>query len=91
MYYGMLRPSEAASLLLDECKLPGQGWGMLEFSDVSSAAGRDWTDDGQVHADSKPKGGPRNAIRRYPSVLVGMIREHVRLFGTARDGRLFQT
>ena len=93
MYYGMLRPSEAASLLLDECKLPGQGWGLLEFSEISSVAGWDWTDDGQVHEASRPKGGPRNAIRRVPipPVLVTMIREHVELFGTARDGRLFRT
>ena len=41
MYYGMLRPSEAASLLLDECTLPRTGWGVLEFSEVHSAAGRD--------------------------------------------------
>jgi hypothetical protein len=27
MYYGMLRPSEAVSLLLDECYLPAEGWG----------------------------------------------------------------
>ena len=31
MYYGMLRPSEAVSLLLDDCILPEQGWGRLEF------------------------------------------------------------
>jgi integrase len=93
MYYGMLRPSEATSLLLDECKLPEQGWGLLEFSETSSVAGRDWTDDGEVHARSTPKGGPRNAIRRtpIPPVLVRMIAEHVQTYGTAPDGRLFQT
>lgn len=93
MYYGMLRPSEAASLLLDECTLPTQGWGVLEFSEISSAAGRDWTNDGQVHEASRPKGGLRNAIRRVPipPVLVTMIREHVQEHGTASDGRLFQT
>ena len=93
MYYGMLRPSEAASLLLDECTLPEEGWGVLEFSEISSAAGRDWTDDGEVHEASKPKGGPRNAIRRVPipPVLVTMLREHVQAYGTALDGRLFQT
>jgi len=93
MYYGMLRPSEAASLLLDECTLPEQGWGLLEFSEISSAAGRDWTDDGEVHEASTPKGGPRNAIRRtpIPPVLVAMIREHVQTYGTAPDGRLFET
>ena len=56
MHYGMLRPSEAASLVLDECTLPGSGWGLLEFSEISSAAGRDWTDDGEVHELSRPKG-----------------------------------
>ena len=93
MYYGMLRPSEAASLLLDECTLPETGWGLLEFSEVRSAAGREWTDDGEVHELRKPKGGPRNAIRRVPvpPVLVTMIREHVDEFGTAPDGRLFRT
>jgi hypothetical protein len=49
MYYGMLRPSEAVSLLLDECRLPAEGWGRLEFREVLSAAGREWTDDGEVH------------------------------------------
>lgn len=93
MYYGMLRPSEAISLLLDECKLPEQGWGLLEFSEVRSAAGREWTDDGEVHELRKPKGGPRNAVRRVPipPVLVSMLREHIEQFGTAPDGRLFRT
>jgi integrase len=93
MYYGMLRPSEAVSLMLDECKLPEQGWGLLEFSEMRSAAGREWTDDGEVHDVRGPKGGPCNAVRRVPipPVLVQMIREHVEQFGTAPDGRLFRT
>jgi hypothetical protein len=64
-----------------------------EFSEISSAAGRDWADDGEVHEASRPKGGPRNAIRRVPipPVLVTLIREHVELFGTVPDGRLFWT
>jgi hypothetical protein len=37
MYYGCLRPSEAVSLLRDECQLPSSGWGQLEFSAQSSA------------------------------------------------------
>lgn len=89
----MLRPSEAASLLLTECTLPEQGWGLLEFSEVRSAAGRQWTDDGEVHETRKPKGGPRNAIRRtpIPPELVRLLREHIDKFGTAPDGRLFRT
>jgi integrase len=79
--------------MLDECKLPDQGWGLLEFSEIRSAAGREWTDDGEVHETRGPKGGPRNAVRRVPipPVLVQLIREHVDQFGTASDGRLFRT
>jgi integrase len=93
MYYGGLRPSEAASLLRDECRLPSDGWGLLEFSEIRSAAGREWTDDGDTHETRGPKGGPRNAIRRVPipPVLVKMLREHIDQFGTADDGRLFRT
>lgn len=73
--------------------MPEQGWGVLEFSEITSAAGRDWTDGGQVHEPRKPKGGPRNAIRRVPipPVLVLMILEHLEEYGTADDGRLFRT
>ena len=77
MYYGMLRPSEAVSLLLDEYHLPAEGWGRLEFREVRSASGRDWTDDGGVHETRAPKGGPRNAVRRVPipPQLVQLLRE----------------
>ena len=93
MYYGMLRPSEAVSLRLDECELPAAGWGRLEFREVRSAAGREWTDDGQVHEVRKPKGGPKNSVRRVPipPELVRLLREHVESYGTAPDGRLFWT
>jgi integrase len=93
MYYGMLRPSEAVSLRLDECELPAGCWGRLEFGEVRSAAGREWTDDGEVHEVRKPKGGPRNAVRRVPipPQLVALPREHVDSYGTAPDGRLFWT
>jgi integrase len=93
MYYGMLRPSEAVSLRLDECELPSAGWGLLEFREVRSAAGREWTDDGQVHEVRKPKGGPKNSVRRVPipPELVELLREHVSSYGTAPDGRLFWT
>ncbi len=93
MYYGMLRPSEAVALLLDECHLPAAGWGRLEFREVQSAAGREWTDDGEVHESRRPKGGPRNAVRRVPipPALVQLLREHVDQYGTGPDGRLFWT
>lgn len=93
MYYGMLRPSEAVSLLLDECHLPADGWGRLEFREVRSASGRDWTDDGEVHETRAPKGGPRNAVRRVPipPQLVQLLREHLEQYGTGPEGQLFLT
>lgn len=93
MYYAMLRPSEAVSLRREECHLPATGWGLIEFSETHSAAGRDWTDDGEVHQARAPKGGPKNAVRRVPipPELVALLSEHIERFGTAPDGRLFQT
>ncbi len=60
---------------------------------MRSAAGREWTDDGQVHEVRKPKGGPKNSVRRVPipPELVELLREHVSSYGTAPDGRLFWT
>jgi integrase len=93
MYYAMLRPSEAVSLRHDDCHLPADGWGVIEFSETHSAAGRDWTDEGAVHEARAPKGGPKNAVRRVPipPELVALLREHIDIHGTAPDGRLFQT
>lgn len=66
---------------------------MLEFSEIRSAAGCQWTDDGEVHESRGPKGGPRNSVRRVPipPVLVELLREHIELYRTARGGRRIRT
>jgi integrase len=93
MYYAMHRPSEAISLRRDDCQLRATGWGLIEFSETHSAAGRDWTDDGEVHERRAPKGGPKNAVRRVPipPELVALRRDHIDAYGTGPDGRLFGT
>jgi integrase len=93
MYYAMLRPSEAVSLRQDECHLPAAGWGLIEFSQTHSAAGRDWTDHGEVHEARAPKGGPKNAVRRVPipPELVALLLEHIDAHGIGPEGRLFRT
>jgi hypothetical protein len=70
--------------------MAGDSWSSAKSAQRPDA---DWTDDGQVHLAARPKGGPRNAIRRtpIPPVLVTMLREHIQAHGTAADGRLFQT
>ncbi|TQN32628.1 site-specific recombinase XerC [Haloactinospora alba] len=93
MYYGMLRPQEAVSLEGKSCELPEEGWGALDFEAVYSAAGKEWTDAGEVHEERGLKGRPVNTRRRVPipPVLVSMLRTHIEQYGLASDGRLFRT
>jgi integrase len=101
MFYAMMRPSEVAALTRGGCELPEQGWGHLTFADSSTSAGRAYTDDGQMHEHrglkgrtrGRPTTGARKPARRVPvpPELVVMLREHIDLFGTAPDGRLFRS
>jgi integrase len=103
MYYAMMRPSEVAALTKAGCHLPDKGWGHLTFADSSPAAGRAFTDDGQVHEHrglkGRTKGRPsrdpraRKPTRRVPvpPELVALLREHIERFGTGQDGRLFRS
>jgi integrase len=98
MFYAMMRPSEVAALTRSGCELPEQGWGHLTFADASPAAGKAFTDDGQVHEHrglkGRTRGRPATLARRparrvpIPPELVVLLREHLDLFGTAADGRL---
>jgi integrase len=96
-----MRPSEVAALTRSGCELPERGWGHLTFADASPAAGKAFTDDGQVHEHrglkGRTKGRPVASARRparrvpIPPELVILLREHIDLFGTAADGRLFRS
>lgn len=103
MYYAMMRPSEVAALTKDSCHLPDRGWGYLTFADASPAAGRAFTDDGQVHEHrglkGRNKGRPNNDRRArrptrrvpIPPELVILLRAHIHLFGVGPAGRLFRS
>ena len=101
MFYALMRPSEVAALTREACYLPESGWGHLIFADASPAAGRAYTDDGQVHEDrglkGRTRGRPTPRARRpvrkvpIPPELVELLRAHVTQFGAAQDGRLFRT
>ncbi len=101
MFWAMMRPSEVAALTRSGCELPGRGWGHLTFADSSPAPGRAYTDDGQVHEHrglkGRTRGRPATRARKparrvpIPPELVVMLREHIDLFGTAPDGRLFRS
>lgn len=93
MYYGMLRPSEAVAVREQDCKLPATGWGQLLVGVTRSAAGREWTDDGEVHETRGLKGRPRKTVRPVPipPELVRLLRDHIAEHGAGPDGRLFRT
>jgi integrase len=101
MLDAMMRPSEVAALTRQGCCLPEAGWGHLIFADSSPAAGRAYTDDGQVHEHrglkGRTKGRPSPTARRpvrkvpIPPELVGLLRAHIQTFHVAPDGQLFRS
>ncbi|WP_328914651.1 tyrosine-type recombinase/integrase [Streptomyces sp. NBC_00223] len=96
LYYAAMRPSEAAALGSKACLLPSEddedSWGELVLGESRPEAGSGWTDDGQPYELRGLKRRARKATRSVPipPVLVRMLREHIRIHGTAADGRLFR-
>jgi integrase len=90
--YAAMRPAEAVGLRLADCHLPEKGWGVLTLRETRPVSGKKWTDSGQRHDRRGLKMRDPEADRPVPipPVLVAMLRAHVKEFGTAADGRLFQ-
>ncbi|MFF7194121.1 tyrosine-type recombinase/integrase [Streptomyces sp. NPDC008079] len=93
LYYAALRPAEGLGLRLSDCTLPETGWGRIEVAETRPSAGRAWTDSGEAHDRRGLKQREKNEVRvvPIPPPLVRMILDHVKVFGTADDGRLFQS
>ncbi|MFF4732461.1 tyrosine-type recombinase/integrase [Streptomyces mirabilis] len=89
--YAAMRPAEAVGLRLSDCHLPENGWGTLTLRETRPISGKKWTDSGQRHDKRGLKSRDPGTERPVPipPVLVGMLRDHVKEFGTAPDGRLF--
>jgi integrase len=93
LYYAALRPSEAVMLREADLHLPKTGWGRIVLSASASRAGRAWTDEGTARQERGLKHRADNETRTIPipPVLVGLLRAHIKRFGTTLDGRVFQT
>lgn len=93
MYYAAMRPAEVVRLERAHCVLPENGWGRLVLSASSPRVGSSWTDDGASHDVRGLKHRAAKATRPVPipPELVALLREHLEQFGTAKDGRVFQT
>jgi integrase len=93
LYYAGLRPAEAQALRVQDCELPREGWGHLNLAQSRPEANRRWSDTEDSHEKRALKHRARTGTRRVPipPTLVALLREHLAEFGTAPDGRLFQT
>lgn len=93
LYYAGLRPAEAQALRIQDCELPSEGWGHLNLAQSRPEANRRWSDTGDSHEKRGLKHRANTGTRRVPipPELIGILRQHVSEFGTAPDGRLFQT
>ena len=91
IYYAALRPAEVLHLAVDDCELPGQGWGWLHLRGSTQHAGSDWTDTGEAREDRGLKHRARSSTRDVPAAppLVQILRHHIETFGTGPGGRLF--
>ncbi|MEV4310782.1 integrase [Actinocrispum sp. NPDC049592] len=92
LYYAAARPAEALALRETDCTLPETGWGQLALGESRPAAGKRWTDSGEVHdrRGLKHRGTKEVRFVPIPPMLVAILREHLDRFGTAPDGRLFR-
>ncbi|MGW0827881.1 tyrosine-type recombinase/integrase [Streptomyces sp. NPDC002845] len=92
LYYAANRPGEAVGLREDDFRLPEESWGEVLFSTSMPRVGSGWTDTGESFDTRGLKKRARKATRPVPipPVLVRLIREHIKEFGTAEDGQLFR-
>jgi integrase len=92
LYYAALRPEEAVALRSRDLVLPPRGWGKLILTRACPRTGSAWTSTGEPYETRGLKHRPHDAIRivPIPPVLAGLLRQHLRQFGTTSDGRLFR-
>jgi integrase len=93
LYYAALRPSEAVMLREGDLHLPKKGWGRIDLAASASRAGTAWTDHGTARQERGLKHRAEHETRTIPipPELVRLLRAHIKRYGTAPDGRIFQT
>jgi integrase len=93
MYYAAMRPAEAINVKKNDCHLPDTGWGTVTLAKSRPEVNTRWSDTGQTHEERQLKHRAVEDVRPIPipPVLVQILRAHLEEYGTAPDGRLFQT
>jgi integrase len=92
LYYAAMRPEEAAGLSKHQLALPEEGWGEIHLETARPHAGKEWTDSGKNRDERQLKQRDLGTIRPVPSPpeLTALLHRHMRMYGTAPDGRLFR-
>lgn len=103
MYYAALRPEEALNLKKDDLAIPPPRWDdasqteIYEWGDLHLKKARpevadDWSDVGEANEERslKHRDDDVGRIVPCPPELTRLLHEHLRTFGTDRDGRLFR-
>jgi integrase len=92
LYYAALRPEEAVALRRDDLILPARSRGTIILTAACPRTGTAWTSTGTPYEPRGLKHGADGAICvvPIPPVLARMLRQHLRQFGAAPDGRLFR-
>ncbi|MFD8390514.1 tyrosine-type recombinase/integrase [Streptomyces sp. NPDC059680] len=90
--YAAMRPAEVVGLREEDCYLPETGWGTLTLRETRPVSGKKWTDSGKRHDKRGLKARDVNTDRPVPAppLLVEILRAHIKEFGKAKDGRIFQ-
>jgi integrase len=91
MYFAGLRPEEAVNVRKANLSLPKDGWGEIRLERAVPEVGAEWTDSGERHEETSLKHREDHESRPVPCCpeLTAILHEHLRVVGTATDGRLF--
>ncbi len=92
LYYGALRPAEAAALGEADLTIPVEGWGELYLPESAPTTGAAWADSGRRRDRRGLKHRPREEVRVVPCAppLTELLHRHLAECGTATDGRLIR-
>ncbi|MGH3627683.1 MAG: tyrosine-type recombinase/integrase, partial [Sciscionella sp.] len=91
-YYGALRPEEAANIRKHNLSLPADGWGEMYLEKATPEIGGEWTNSGAPSEERGLKHREDGTGRTVPCPpeLTELLHNHLNLYGTAADGRLFR-
>ncbi|RCW46846.1 phage integrase family protein [Halopolyspora algeriensis] len=91
MYFAALRPEEATNLRKRNLSLPQNGWGELHLERSTPEISGEWTDSRTASEERslKHRDDDIGRIVPCPPELTAHLHNHLAIYGTAPDGRLF--